>query len=249
VIEITLPFYRTPRTPARLGSPVKAPSHPVGARKASNLESNGALLSERPHCLVIDGHPLVRLGMRNALRDGFEVDEMETRAEAVELVRDIGSFDVAIVDMRRWEEDGIPALDGNDAIRALRKAKPGLGIVAHGERPERHLANSAMQAGASAYVARTAAAELLMRAVKAALAQESFVDPAVPPPGSRGKLTRRQREILQLLANGESTTVAARELGLSEETVKTHTKNAVARLGARNRTHAVAIALREALIE
>ena len=67
----------------------------------------------------------------------------------------------------------------------------------------------------------------------------------MPPKGSRGKLTRRQREILQLLANGESTTVAARELGLSEETVKTHTKNILARLGARNRTHAVAIALRE----
>jgi DNA-binding NarL/FixJ family response regulator len=198
---------------------------------------------------VIDGHPLVRLGVRNALSDGFDVEEMETRADAVELVRDIGSFDVAIVDMRRWEDGGTTALDGNDAIRALRKAKPGLGIVAHGERPERHLANSAMQAGASAYLARTAAADLLMRAVRAALAQESFVDPAVPPPGSRGKLTRRQREILQLLANGESTTVAARELGLSEETVKTHTKNALARLGARNRTHAVAIALREALIE
>jgi DNA-binding NarL/FixJ family response regulator len=198
---------------------------------------------------VIDGHPLVRLGMRNALRDGFEVEEMETRAEAVDLVRDIGSFDVAIVDMRRWETDAEEALDGNAAIRALRKAKPGLGIVAHGERPERHLANSAIQAGASAYVARTAAAELLMRAVNAALAQESFIDPAEPPPGSRGKLTRRQREILQLLANGGSTTVAARELGLSEETVKTHTKNALARLGARNRTHAVAIALRESLIE
>ena len=198
---------------------------------------------------MIDGHPLVRLGVRNALSDGFEVDEMETRADAVELVRDIGSFDVAIVDMRRWEDGSKTALDGNDAIRALHKAKPGLGIVAHGERPERHLANSAMQAGASAYLARTAGADLLMRAVRAALAQESFVDPAVPPPGSRGKLTRRQREILQLLANGESTTVAARELGLSEETVKTHTKNAVGRLGARNRTHAVAIALREALIE
>jgi DNA-binding NarL/FixJ family response regulator len=198
---------------------------------------------------VIDGHPLVRLGMRNALRDGFEIEEMETRADAVELVRDIGSFDVAIVDMRRWEEGDTEALDGNDTIRALRKAKPGLGIVAHGERPERHLANSALQAGASAYLARTAAADLLMRAVRAALAQESFVDPAVPPPGSRGKLTRRQREILQLLANGESTTVAARELGLSEETVKTHTKNALARLGARNRTHAVAIALRESLVE
>ena len=152
--------------------------------------------------------------------------------------------------MRRWE-DGRRPRRSTATTRSARCAKRSraLGIVAHGERPERHLANSALQAGASAYVARTAAAELLMRAVNAALAQESFVDPAVPPPGSRGKLTRRQREILQLLANGESTTVAARELGLSEETVKTHTKNALARLGARNRTHAVAIALRESLIE
>jgi DNA-binding NarL/FixJ family response regulator len=197
---------------------------------------------------VIDGHPLVRLGMRDALRDGFEVEEMESRAEAVDLVRDIGSFDVAIVDMRWRDDDEDRLLDGNAAIRALRKAEPGLGIVAHGERADRHLANTAIQAGASAYLARTAAADLLRRAVNAALAQESFVDPAVPPPGSRGKLTRRQREILQLLANGESTTVAARELGLSEETVKTHTKNALGRLGARNRTHAVAIALRECLI-
>jgi DNA-binding NarL/FixJ family response regulator len=200
---------------------------------------------------VIDGHPLVRLGIRNALRDRFEVDEMASRSEAVDLVRDVGSFDVAVVDMRSRapEMDGDRPLDGNEAIRELRKAEPGIGIVAHGERPERHLANSAMQAGASAYVARTAAADLLRLAVNAALAQESFVDPAVPPRGSRGKLTRRQREILQMLADGGSSALTARELGLSEETVKTHTKNALNRLGARNRTHAVAIALRESLIE
>jgi DNA-binding NarL/FixJ family response regulator len=160
----------------------------------------------------------------------------------------VGGFDVAIVDMRC--HDGIDGtLPPGDAIRQLRRAEPSLGIVAHGERPERHLANSAIQAGAGAYVARTAAAEQLQLAVSAALAQESFIDPAVPPRGSRGKLTRRQREILQLLADGESTTVAARELGLSEETVKTHTKNILGRLAARNRTHAVAIAIRESLIE
>ena len=151
--------------------------------------------------------------------------------------------------MRRGLGDGDEPLGGNEAIRALRKTAPGMGIVAHGERAERHLASAALQAGASAYVARTAGAEQLAQAAWAALDQERFVDPAVPPRGSRGKLTRRQREILQLLADGDSTTVAARELGLSEETVKTHTKNALGRLGARNRTHAVAIALRECLIE
>lgn len=205
--------------------------------------------SERPHCLVIDAQPLVRLGMRQALTGDFEIHESETRVEAIELIRDIGSVDVAVVALRREPVDADAPLHGNEAIRALRKTAPGMGIVAHGERPERHLASAALQAGASAYVARTASAEEMARAVWAAFEQQRFVDPAVPPSGSRGKLTRRQREILQLLADGGSTVVAARELGLSEETVKTHTKNVLARLGAKNRTHAVAIALRECLID
>lgn len=198
---------------------------------------------------MIDGHPLVRLGVRGVLEDLFEVHETDTREEGIDLVRDIGDFDVAIVDMR-WRRNGdAPALSGAETIRDLHRSAAALGIVAHGELPERHLASAALQAGASAYVARTAGPDQLRRAVRAAAAQERFVDPAVPPKGSRGKLTRRQREILQLLADGESNTVAARKLGLGEETVKTHTKNALARLGARNRTHAVAIALRECLID
>ena len=152
--------------------------------------------------------------------------------------------------MRRWADDGDPALErqrGDPGAAQSRRPASASSPTASG--PSATSPTAPCRPGASAYVARTAGAEQLTRAVSAALAQESFVDPAVPPPGSRGKLTRRQREILQLLANGESTTVAARELGLSEETVKTHTKNVLARLGARNRTHAVAIALRECLIE
>lgn len=198
---------------------------------------------------MIDPHPLVRLGVREALVDDFEMHESESRDEAVGVIRDIGSIDVAIVTLRRDPDGADEALHGEEAIRTLRKTAPGLGIVAHGERPERHLASASLQAGASAYVARTAAAELMAKAARAALEQERFVDPAVPPSGSRGKLTRRQREILQLLADGGSIVLAARELGLSEETVKTHTKNILARLGAKNRTHAVAIALRECLID
>lgn len=198
---------------------------------------------------MIDGHPLVRLGIRQALGADFEVHESTSREEGLDLVRDVGDFDVAIVDMR-WRLNGTGAsIAGTEAIRLLHRSTPGLGIVAHGELPERHLASAALQAGATSYVARTAGPQDLRSAVDAAIAQEKFLDPAVPAKGSRSKLTRRQRQILQLLANGESTTVAARELDLSEETVKTHTKNALARLGARNRTHAVAIALRECLVD
>jgi DNA-binding NarL/FixJ family response regulator len=219
----------------------------TGARTAH--ERSDPVLSDRLNCLVIDHHPLVRLGVRGILAERFEVHETSSREEALDLIRDIGDFDVAIIDMRHHSNGAGPTISAHDAIRVMHRSTPALGIVAHGDRPHRHNASAALQAGACAYVSRTAGTDALLRAVDAAAAQESYVDPDVPPKGSRGKLTGRQRQILQLLANGESTTVAARELDLSEETVKTHMKNILARLGARNRTHAVAIALREALID
>jgi len=196
----------------------------------------------------VDIHPLVRLGVREVLATDFEVLEASGREEALDLVRDIGDFDVAILDMA-WRRNGEGAsISGIETIREMHRTSPVLAIVAHDARPERHLANAALGAGATAYVARTAGPEQMRNAVKAAVAQERFVDSDVPPKGSRGVITQRQREILQLLADGESTTVAARKLGLSEETVKTHMKNTLARLEAKNRSHAIAIGLRESLI-
>jgi len=221
--------------------------HSTSAQTAH--ERSDPVLSARLNCLVIDHHPLVRLGVRGVLEDRFEVQETASREEALDLVRDIGDFDVAIIDMRPRLNGAGPTMGAHEAIREMHRSSPALGIVAHGDRAHRHTANAALQAGASCYVARTAGPEALLEAVNAAASQEHFVDPDVPPKGSRGKLTRRQRQILQLLANGESTTVAARQLDLSEETVKTHMKNTIGRLGARNRTHAVAIALRESLID
>jgi DNA-binding CsgD family transcriptional regulator len=86
--------------------------------------------------------------------------------------------------------------------------------------------------------------------VDAAADSERFVDPAA---GERQRghpgLTRRQRQILQLYADGQSTARVAKRLGLSAETIRTHTKGIFARLSARDRGHAVAIAMRLGLIE
>jgi two-component system, NarL family, response regulator len=196
----------------------------------------------------VDVQPLVRLGVREVLSGDFEVQEAAGREEALDLVRDIGDFDVAVLDMG-WRPNGDgPSISGTETIREMHRTAPMLGIVAHGDRAERHLASAAIAAGAVAYVARTAGPERLREAVDAAVAEKRYIDGDVPPKGSRGTITKRQREILQLLADGESTTVAARKLGLSEETVKTHIKSTLARLEAKNRSHAVAIGLRESLI-
>ena len=134
--------------------------------------------------------------MRRALQDRFDCQEAASREEAVDLVRDVGSIDVAIIDMRRHPDRTSPRpLGATETIRIMLKSEPGLGIVAHGERAERHLASAAMQAGASAYISRTASTELLLHAAQAALAQERFIDPAVPPRGSRGCAATESHQI------------------------------------------------------
>jgi DNA-binding NarL/FixJ family response regulator len=201
-------------------------------------------------CLVIDPQPTVRLGVRRLLGRRYTVEEAADWKGGLEVLHSTGGFVVAIVDMNRADGGAVDERPGTAAIRALRKAQPGLGIVAHGSRPERHAADEAIKAGATAFVAKSSPADNLERAVDAAAESETFVDPeASSRRGSRALLTRRQREILQLYADGQPTAAVANKLGLSAETVRTHTKGLLARLSARDRAHAVAIGLRNSLIQ
>jgi DNA-binding NarL/FixJ family response regulator len=199
---------------------------------------------------VIDAHPTVRLGVREALAERYEVDEAEDGSGALELLTAVGRFDVAIVDLSHCKsQNGGEELAGTATIRALHKAQPSLGIVAHGPQTAHHAATEAIRAGATAYVVKSSPLEALSQAVDAAAESERFVDPATDRPRGHASLTRRQREIFQLYADGQSTARVAKGLGLSTETVRTHTKATLSRLGARDRAHAVAIALRSGLIE
>jgi DNA-binding NarL/FixJ family response regulator len=190
------------------------------------------------------------LGVREALAERYEVEEAEDGSGALELLTAVGDFDVAIVDLSHSKGgNGGEDLAGTAAIRALHKAQPGLGIVAHGPQTARHAAAEAIRAGATAYVVKSSPVEALSQAVDAAAESERFVDPATDRPRARPSLTRRQRQILQLYADGQSTARSAKRLGLSPETIRTHTKATLSRLGARDRAHAVAIALRSGLIE
>ena len=207
-------------------------------------------MNEERRCLVIDEHPALRSGVRSVLASRFDVDEAEDGSGALEILASVGEFDVAIVELACAPPGTGNELNGIGAIRALRRARPGLGIVAHAARPERHAASEALGAGATAFVAKSSPLESLERAVEAAAASETFVDPAAGNGRSGAPaITRRQREILQLYADGLSTTAVSARLGLGVETVRTHTKALFARLGANDRAHAVAIGLRTALIE
>jgi DNA-binding NarL/FixJ family response regulator len=218
------------------------------ARFALGWES----MSDERRCLVIDAQPTVRLGVKDLLQDRYEVEEAEDGQGALEMLVSVGDFDVVIVELGRCARGGGNGdeLAGTAAITALRRAQPGIGIVAHGPRAEREVATDAIRAGATAYVAKSSPVGALSEAVEAAADAERFVDPAIEGGGRRRPaLTRRQRQILQLLADGHSTAHAARRLDLSGETVRTHTKAILSRLGARDRAHAVALAMRAGLID
>jgi DNA-binding NarL/FixJ family response regulator len=198
--------------------------------------------------LVIDGHPTIRLGIRGLLEDRYDVDEVDDGRAAIDLITTVGDFDVAIVELTQTPRSDRRA-GGLRTIRALRKARPGLGIVAHATRPDQHAAAQAIGAGAIAYVAKNSPCEALESAVNAAAEAEEYVDPAVRAAHGNGALTRRQTEILQMCADGCSTEDVAKKLDRSTETVRTHIKAVLARLEARDRAHAVAIGLRTSLIE
>jgi len=208
-------------------------------------------LSEERRCLVVDDQPVIRLGVRGLLAERYEVEEAQDAQSALQMLIDSGSFDVVIVQIGGAGDHEGRQLSGSAAIRALRTARSGLGIVAHDSRPERHTAAEAIDAGATAYVAKSSPAQALTRAVDAAAEAETYVDPAAGSGAqlNRPSLTWRQRQILQMIADGHSTSVAAKRLGLSAETVRTHTKAILARLSARDRAHAVAIAMHSSLIE
>jgi DNA-binding NarL/FixJ family response regulator len=203
-------------------------------------------VNDERRCLVIDGHPMVRMGVRRLLGTEYEIEEATDLREGLELITSLGEFDVAIVELAVARRDG---RGGLRAIRSLRKAKPALGIVAYGPRPERYAASEAIEAGSTAYVAKSSPPEALAAAVAAAVESERFVDPAANGNGQRTGLTKRQRETLQHYADGRSTDEVAHQLGVTTETVRTHGKAAIARLGARDRAHAIAIGIRNSLIE
>jgi DNA-binding NarL/FixJ family response regulator len=207
-------------------------------------------MTDERRCLVVDDHPVVRIGLRGVLGDRYEVEEAADGNGALQMLTDVGEFDVAVIDLARPSSPDEP-LSGTAAIKALRRARPGLGIVAHGRNPEHHAAAEAIKAGATAYVAKSSSADALNQAVDAAADAETFVDPAAENGRERRgrSLTRRQRQILQLISDGARTPQVAKSLGLSAETVRTHTKAILARLEARDRAHAVAIGLRNSLID
>ena len=207
--------------------------------------------------LLVDDHAVVREGLRAflELQDGVEVvgeaaDGEEAVAEASRLTPDVILMDLVM-----------PKLDGVGAMRQIRVSVPTARVVVLTSFLEDERVLPAIQAGAAGYLLKNTEPAELARALRAAHAGEAIIDPTVAArrgsaltndrPAGRDpadQLTRREREVLELIVRGRSNKRIAFELGIAEKTVKTHVGHLLAKLGVTDRTQAALLAVREGLV-
>ena len=202
--------------------------------------------------LIADDHPIVRQGVQFLLeqhRDLEVVGEAEDGAAAVQLAEELKP-DVVLLDLV------MPGNDGVETIRELRRRARATRVVVltsyHGD----ELIYGAVRAGALSYLLKDMDPGELVQAVRAPARGESVLHPRVAArvlSGLRGDeltegLTRRELEVLTRLARGEANREIASGLHISEETVKTHVSNLLAKLHFESRTQAALYALRRNLV-
>src|ERR671929_546297 len=200
--------------------------------------------------LIVDDHEVVREGLRLSLSRAPHIRVIGEAADgeaAVELAQR-RKPDVVIMDVR------MPGMDGLEATKQLTERMPDAKVLIFTAYSERTLLSRGLESGAKGYILKEAPHDTLLRAIDKVVAGDGYVDPALMPSFLAGRdredmLTGREREILQLLADGMSNADVAGKLFISQETVKSHVRHILAKLEADTRTHAVAIALREAIID
>ncbi|HEY5294398.1 MAG TPA: response regulator transcription factor [Gaiellaceae bacterium] len=195
-------------------------------------------------CLLADDHPALTAAVSAYLSaSGFEiVGPAPDGRRAVELATSERP-QLALVDYR------MPYLAGVELVLALCRASPTTRIAVYTADGDELLAESVLEAGASAVILKEAPLADLLRALEAVLSGRTYVDPTLLRDGSpRTQLTQRELDVLGLLAEGLPHAEIGVRLGISSETVRTHLRKASNRLGAATRTQAVATALRRGLI-
>ncbi|HET7688786.1 MAG TPA: response regulator transcription factor [Nocardioidaceae bacterium] len=201
--------------------------------------------------LLVDDHDLIRQGLAHAFarHDDFRVvGEAGSVAEGLRLVRD-ACPDVVVTDVR------LPDGTGLDLVRQVRAARPEAGIVVLTMYAGDEQLFDALEAGASAFVAKDAPSDDVVAAARhASVSPRSFAAAnladamrrKMAPAGPQ--LSPRESEVLRLLSDGLGVAAIARQLFVSESTAKTHISKIYEKLGAANRAQAIMNAIRAGLL-
>ncbi|MBX5439962.1 MAG: response regulator transcription factor [Solirubrobacteraceae bacterium] len=194
---------------------------------------------------IVDDHEALRDGLESLL-NGSGLDVVGTAgnvAAAMDLVEHERP-DVALVDIR------LPDGSGIDLARMLLATRPELRIVLYTGETDADLLSEGLDSGAQGYALKAGSTRELVEAITRVADGGTYVDPRLDGVLARQReaarvprLSPREREVLQLMAEGQTAEGVGEALGVSVETVRTHVRNAVRKLQARNRVHAIALAV------
>ncbi len=190
--------------------------------------------------LLVDDHVLFREGLKFLLRSldvDLQIDEAGDCAEALARARG-GACDLVLLDFK------MPGLSGLDALAALREALPDALIVVLSGEDSAGIVRAAIERGAMGFIPKSTTPEVLLHALRLVLARSVYLPPAAlngigAAQQGTPELTARQMEVLRYVIQGKPNKVIARELDVSEGTIKAHLSSVLRALGARNRTEAV----------
>ena len=204
--------------------------------------------------LLADDHPIVRQGLKVLLeREGFTVvGEASDGREAVRLTQECGP-DIALLDLT------MPMLNGIDAGRAILQTSPKTKIVLLTMHAEDHHVLEALRAGFKGYVLKTKAAEELVQAIQEVSRGKLYLTPGVSEVVVQAYLAKselppeplslREREVLQLIAEGKTTKEVAVVLGISAKTAESHRTRIMGKLNIHETASLVRYAIRRGLIK
>jgi DNA-binding NarL/FixJ family response regulator len=208
-------------------------------------------VSETIRLLIADDHPVVRDGLRAMLDTQPDIDvvgEAGTGAEALSMVRSLRP-DLVLMDLQ------MPELDGASATEQIRAEHEDVQVVVLTTYDTDADISRAVEAGATGYLLKDARREDLFNAVRLAAQGESVLSPGVASrvlgrmrAPAEEALSSREIEVLGAVARGLSNREVARELHVSEATIKTHLLHVFAKLGVDDRTAAVTVALERGII-
>ena len=209
----------------------------------------------RPRLLLADDHRMVAEGLKSLLSSEFELLDVVEDGRALVAAAKRLRPDVIVADIT------MPHLNGIDALRQLKKDDPSVKVVFLTMRQEVAYARRALEAGASGFVLKHSAPAELITAIRAALSGKTYITPALAgevfhalqhepqqTEDPAAKLTPRQREILQLLAEGRSAKEIASTLAISSRTVEFHKYQMMETLGLHHSAELIHFAIKHGIV-